>query len=215
MYKLAKIRRILLFIYVLFLFSCNISKDPYDELYDAIRKGDSKKVSSIVKSGINLNPLNKNWTPLMIAVLRKNIDIIEIFLKNGADINFRNNKGQTPLHIASRWGHPEVVDYLIKNGTLIESRDWLSWTPIMWASLRGKTEVVEVLIRNGANVNVRDIDGNTPLILASWHGHKNTIKLLLSYNADKKAKNIEGLSACDILKKKGFIDVLSIIGKCE
>lgn len=205
---------ILVPIFFVFL-SCNIPKDPYDELYDAIRRNDPKKISEIVDSGIDLNPENKHWTPIMISVLRTNVELTEILLKKGADINKRNYKGQTPLHIAARWGKKEVVEYLIKNGAFLEARDWLSWTPLMWASLRGRDEIVKILLENGANANVRDIDKNTPLILAAWHGHKNTIQIILSYGADKRLKNVEGFTACDIARNKDFPEALKAIGKCD
>lgn len=207
--------RLFLILPVFFAFCCNMPKDPYDELYDAIRRNNAKKVSEIVNSGIDLNPNNKHWTPVMIAVLRTNVELTEILLKKGADINKRNYKGQTPLHIAARWGKKEVVEYLIKNGAFLEARDWLSWTPLMWASLRGRDDIVRILLENGANPNTRDIDKNTPLILAAWHGHKSTIEIILSYGADKKLKNSDGFTACDIARNKDFPLAVKALGECN
>jgi ankyrin repeat protein len=205
----------LCFILFFIFYGCTPHIDPYDELYDAIRKNDIQKVEKILNSGIDINPSTKHWTPLMIAVLRSNITMVDMFLKKGAYINARNNKGQTPLHIAARWGKPEIVEYLIDKGANIEARDWLSWTPLMWASLRGREEVVKILLKYGADVNVIDIDKNTPLILAAWHGHKNVISLLLKNGADKRLKNIEGFTACDIARKKEFNEALLLLGECN
>lgn len=199
----------------LILLSCNVEQDPYNELYQAIRRGDKKKVQEIINSGLNLNPKGKQWTPLMIAVLRNDKEMVDLLLKNNADIHLRNTKGQTPLHLAARWGKKEMVEHLIQRGAFLESRDWLSWTPLMWASLRGRDEIVKVLLEKGANVNVSDIDGNTPLILSAHNNHISTAKILMSYGANKFLKNKEGKTACDIAKSKEFKDFLKFLGSCD
>ena len=42
----------------------------------------------------------KEETPLMIAALREREKMVEIFLKNGADVHVRNEKGYTAAHNA-------------------------------------------------------------------------------------------------------------------
>ena len=79
------------------------------------------KREALIDSGVDINPSNKNWTPLMIAVLRTNIQLTDLLLKNGADIQKRNDKGQTPLHLAARWGKPEIVKHLIEKGAFLIS----------------------------------------------------------------------------------------------
>lgn len=205
-----------IFLFLIFLLSaCNYQDDPYERFYDAIRKNDIDRVNKIIDSGIDLNPDGSLWTPLMIATLRSNYQIIDLLLKKGADINKRNRKGQTVLHIAARWKDGDLVRYLIERGADVNVRDYLSWSPLMWASLRGNDSAVDVLIKSGADVNFRDIDKNTPLILAAWHGHKKTILILLSNNADRKAKNVEGLNACDVARNKGFNEIVSILKECK
>ncbi|EAX73956.1 ankyrin repeat protein, putative [Trichomonas vaginalis G3] len=40
-------------------------------------------------------------TPLHLAALQDNIEIVELLLSHGADVNEKNSKGETPLHIAA------------------------------------------------------------------------------------------------------------------
>jgi ankyrin repeat protein len=49
-------------------------------------------------------------TPLYIASQNGHSDIVNILIRNGADINLARNTGATPLYIASQNGHSDVVN---------------------------------------------------------------------------------------------------------
>lgn len=51
------------------------------------------------------------------------INIIELLLKNGADINLRDSDGQTAVHYAASCGHLECVKYLLAKGAIKDVLD--------------------------------------------------------------------------------------------
>ena len=66
------------------------------------REYDSKFVKDLVAKGANVNDTTDNapyaqYSPLMEAAGCGNSSIVEYLIKEGADINYRNNFGATPL----------------------------------------------------------------------------------------------------------------------
>lgn len=44
------------------------------------------------------------------------IDIVEILVAHGADMNAQNNTGQTPMHFARYYDYHDIFSYLASNG---------------------------------------------------------------------------------------------------
>ncbi len=57
-------------------------------IHDAARSGDSASVQTLLNTGIDVNKKNEDgWTPLHIAASKNHREIVELLIKNGADIN--------------------------------------------------------------------------------------------------------------------------------
>ncbi|KAI8489170.1 hypothetical protein Bbelb_331550 [Branchiostoma belcheri] len=54
-------------------------------------------------------------TALHVACRGGNVKVVELLIKNQADLNMTNKNGDTGLHVACSWGHNGVVELLIKN----------------------------------------------------------------------------------------------------
>jgi len=48
----------------------------------------------------------------------ENKEIIELFISNGADVNFKNDFGKTPLHTADQFDNEGAVEDSIKVGAI-------------------------------------------------------------------------------------------------
>lgn len=107
-------------------------------------------------------------TPLSLAVSIGNIDMINLLLENGAEINLsqKDNLSYTPLINAIRnikGKNLEVIKLLIEAGADLEKGDSRGGTPLLHSCIGAHKEVLEYLISKGANVNSVDNDGQTPL----------------------------------------------------
>ena len=104
------------------------------------------------------------------------LDIVELLLSKGANINHKNNDGCSSLFFASQNGHCNVVEYLLSNGAKINDKTNDNFTPLMIASETNQYSVVLLLLPLGASIHDKNNDGNTCLQITK----NNEIKILLS-----------------------------------
>ena len=94
-------------------------------------------------------------------------------IKNGADVNAKNNDGNIALISASNRRHLEIVKLLIKNGADVNAKDNDGMTALMWTTGYfgdPSPEVIKLLIKNGADVNAEAKNGNTALTYGGNRG---------------------------------------------
>lgn len=73
-------------------------KNPeLERMFEAIRKGDIKTVEKMLDSGFDVNATNADkMTPLHIAAIIGNLDIVKLLVNRGADVNAQDYVGYTP-----------------------------------------------------------------------------------------------------------------------
>lgn len=80
-----------------------------------------------------------------MACVSGNIQDLEIFLNNGADINARGEGGMTPLHYAVEQGHLETLQFLLANGADKSIKDDDGETATDMAVMLNKEHFINVL----------------------------------------------------------------------
>jgi len=151
-------------------------------------------------------------TPLLYAAINGDIEIVEMLLNRGANINAVNQYGITALHNAVRSKTMEIIELLLKRGAYVNAKDSYSVTPLQLAFENGSEEIVKLLLKHGAYVNsayncnfgeghtewlgVKETctswEGCTPLWLAVGKGHEEVVKLLLESGANVHAEHKDG-----------------------
>jgi len=79
---------------------------------------------------------------------------IKDYLKQGADINCKDDYDWSPLMNAARCGHMLLVKLYLRQGADINARDRYDWAAIHWAVAKGHHDVYRVLLENGADVKL-------------------------------------------------------------
>ena len=128
--------------------------------------------------------------------------VLELLLKNGADVNAVNKNGKTPLHSAAEYGAPEdLTSVLLARSANINARDKYGKTPLHYAK---RSEAAKYLINNGADVNAAStVLKRTPLHVEAKRGNDvKMIKALLEAGADKRAKDKYGKIPFDIVGRE-------------
>jgi ankyrin repeat protein len=119
-------------------------------------------------------------TSLSWAAAEGHIPIVELLIKQGADLNYHNGTKRSPLSRAAENGHTAIVEYLLKKGADPNHHDETNQTPLSWAAKMGQTAVAELLINKGANLNHLDEYDRTPFWWAVENGHEPVVKRLLA-----------------------------------
>jgi cytohesin len=153
-------------------------------------------IAALLAKGANVNAIDHVlWpgeSPLHLAVIKGNKEIVETLVAKGANINAKNNNGDTPLHFALG-GNKEVIEVLVAKGADVNAKNNDGVTPLYKAIVSRNQAVIEVLLAAEAlSVNATDDIGNTPLHYAALVGSKIAIEKLVAKEANVNVKNNDG-----------------------
>ena len=178
--------------------------DGYDELMNAISKGDMKALEKLIKDDTDLNKQYDKITPLGLAAARNDKEMVKFLVEKGADINLEDGYGYTPLIIAMKYRNIGLVKDIIDlkpdlNAICSATGD----TPLTYLvrEVWFGTDACYYMIKNGADVNKKNDNGDTPLIVAVQNvvGSYGMLGVLINMGADYNIKNKEGKTAMDIV----------------
>ena len=89
----------------------------YTELMQASQDGEIDQVKELLKAGEDPNEMNEyGESPLLLAVVNEQKEIIPVLLENGADPNLQDDYGWTPLMSAALAENLEIGELLLKAG---------------------------------------------------------------------------------------------------
>jgi myosin-5 len=133
------------------------------------------------------------FSPLHLAVKRQDLEIAELLLAAGAEVNSPcETRGQGPLHLVAKTGQADMLRLLcekLENG--------MSMSPERTASLK-----VARGARSFADLNAKDTEGNTPLhyLVSGNHGDlMEQVMVMLQSGAEVNAQNCKGLSPMHLI----------------
>ena len=152
-----------------------------------------------------------HWSspPIFLASYNRNIEMMDILLAHGANINLKNERQMTPLlYIAGIYKdklHEEiaawdsdyfgVLKHLVEKGADVNIRTDYNRNALMHAV--DKPEVLEFLIKSGSDLDVKDRDGDTALMYTAESGFDESAEILIEHGADLNIKNKKGMTALD------------------
>ena len=141
-------------------------------LMTACKSGNYEMCSRLIELGASQN--RHQYTTLLYLCRsgNDNVDILELLLANGADIQQSTRDGSNALHFAARSASVNIVKKLLEIGISVNSVNACSQTPLHSVLNYSGTEkdilvVVKTLVEAGADVNAKNVSGITPLEHAS------------------------------------------------
>eukprot|EP01127_Copromyxa_protea_P016885 TRINITY_DN5101_c0_g1_i2.p1 TRINITY_DN5101_c0_g1~~TRINITY_DN5101_c0_g1_i2.p1 ORF type:complete len:515 (-),score=124.38 TRINITY_DN5101_c0_g1_i2:52-1596(-) len=159
-------------------------------------------VLALIKGGARLDVLTTQFeSPLMLAVIVENLDLVKLFVSHKADINRVNDAGSV-LTYASKKGHLEITKYLLEQKPDVTLKDKNGNTALHVACSRSKTnpELVKLLCDAHVNVNEKNNKGMTALHeCCSYSRNGKTVQVLISEGANVNEKDLQGNTALHYL----------------
>jgi ankyrin repeat protein len=135
---------------------------------------------------LSLQPIDKNWTELMIAAeSNPYVDVIQYFIQAGQSVNA---SGGFPLMLAAQYNPSvAVTQALIKAGAYVNATDGNGATPLVLALKKNASmDEIQALIQAGAYVN-GTANVSAPLMVAAQYASLDTVQALLKAGADVNA----------------------------
>lgn len=128
------------------------------ELTIAIKKQDVNRVRQLLNAGIHINPQKtifnfwkKLELPLNIAIQTESIEIIQLLLEYGADVNCYDYLG-TPLQVACYSDSIDIVELLLEANADVnfyKNND----PPVTIACYQSKVSLLKLLLQHKADTN--------------------------------------------------------------
>ncbi|CAK9019208.1 Ankyrin-3 (ANK-3) (Ankyrin-G) [Durusdinium trenchii] len=131
--------------------------------------GDQPSMAELlIESGANPNlsdPKNE-WTPLIFACRQGAMDIAELLIGKGADLDHVDKESWTALMYTCRAKQPVLSQLLIEEGADLNIQDKDGWTALMHALLYDQLDTAKLMIDKGADVNITNNKSWTALMYA-------------------------------------------------
>ncbi|XP_005113592.3 protein fem-1 homolog B, partial [Aplysia californica] len=122
-------------------------------------------------------------TALWCASGAGHLDIVELLIKNGANVNNSTATNSTPLRAACFDGRLDIVKYLLEHGADMTIPNKYDNTCLMISCYKGHTKVVRHLLEKAADPDLKAHCGATSLHFAAECGHLEVVKELVHFGA--------------------------------
>ena len=203
--------------------------DPFEALAEAVRASDTVRVSDLLLHhralASRLNdpmPGSAFGTPVIgPAVQHKNLEMIDLLLRHGADINARSRwwaggfgvldlcdpslapalierGARVDAHAAARLGMLSGLDALVtENPGVVHARGGDGQTPLHFAST---IEIAEYLLDHGADIDARDVDHESTAAQYMVRDRQDVVRVLVQRGCHTDILMAAALGDIDLLR---------------
>ena len=185
----------------------------YDMLYNTALKGELGIVKNILE---NLNtmlvPDENGQTALYAACIGNHLEIINVLIDSGYDVNHQDNEGKTVLHIAFENHIPDLAKTLIARFSAnTDIRDIQNWTPLHTAIDRGYFSYSKKLSEKFLHKDICTEVSWIQLQAACIQENTQYVLCLLDANTDVNHASSAGYTSLHIAVSKSNIDLVTLL----
>uniref|UniRef100_A0A8C4IKU0 ZU5 domain-containing protein n=1 Tax=Dicentrarchus labrax TaxID=13489 RepID=A0A8C4IKU0_DICLA len=211
-------------------------------LHIAARNDDTRTAAVLLQNDPNPDVLSKTgFTPLHIAAHYENLNVAQLLLNRGANVNFTPKvihldttiessfccvlftsvcfqhiflvlqNGLSPIHMAAQGDHMDCVKQLLQYNAEIDDITLDHLTPLHVAAHCGHHRMAKVLLDKGAKPNSRALNGFTPLHIACKKNHMRVMDLLLKHSASLEAVTEKVETPLHMASRAGHYEVAEFL----
>ena len=119
---------------------------------------------------VNMATTSDGTTPFILASAYGHSELVDLMIKNGANVEFGRKDKVDAAFAAAQHGHLTTLMILLENRTYTNIADKVGFkgrTPLGAAAYKGYLEIVKYLVtQHHVRVNIKDDHNHTPLQLA-------------------------------------------------
>ena len=178
-----------------------------------------KERYSIKNLDVNTIGEETEVNPIYAACRQGHESVVNMLIKENADIFTRNKHKESPLFAASLAGNSRIVQSLldaISDETLrteyVNQCNRYEKSALAVCAWLGRTDIMSILLKYSASVNVTDIHKNSPLHEAVEANNELGVRLLLQNSAACiDMINEDGESLLDIARDNSYANIKAIL----
>ena len=124
-----------------------------DPIHDAAKKGNLAGVQAELDKGVDVNASGNGQSPLHLAAIMGHVEVTELLIASGADLEGTDKYGNTPLHYAAHHGRKETGKLLITKGADVNVKRDDGNTPLDNATKYKHTEIIDLRRKHGGKTS--------------------------------------------------------------
>ncbi|KAF6716581.1 B-cell lymphoma 3 protein [Oryzias melastigma] len=197
-------------------------EDGDTALHIAVVQGNYAIVSKLIqlllcaRRGLDIYN-NLRQTPLHLAVITKQPNIVDALLGSGADPAALDRHGQTALHLCCEYDQRDCLSALLSRASsspCLEVRNFEGLTPLHMAVQQGHQDLAKMLLDAGADINAMDIkSGQSPLVHAVESNNAGMVHFLIENRCDVNRQSYSGNTALHVACGRGQVDIVRVLLK--
>jgi ankyrin repeat protein len=197
-------------------FSRQFDCEKHTSLHLAVANGNQDLVRELCQAEESaLNDLDHlSRSVLHYAVLKNDMELINILISAGVLPHHVDNTGASVLHYAAKNNSVQIVKRFLECFKNFEdTTDSHGRTAFMWAASEGSADVLNLMLKNLSyfNIHASDEQGLTALHFACFAGHEECVKLLIANSADITLPDKLGQTALFKACQQGHCGIIDVL----
>ena len=205
--------------------------NPSDYLFHACESNKIECTLELIRLGADVNVkreappsnivrIDVYPTILLIAIKKREIDLIKVLIQHGACVDPITGSNVCPLLRAAGQGDLDIVKLLIQNGADVNSKGIAGRTTLHGVIEFHPTnciEIMEILLKNGASVNALDNCNCSPLHHAAKIGNVKIARFLVENGCNIHITSKIEDQAIHLAASRGareYVDVVKFLISC-
>ncbi|ORX76248.1 ankyrin, partial [Anaeromyces robustus] len=150
------------------------------------------------KIDVDIKCCQSRITPFLCAAYNKNIEMMELLLEYGANINACDINGSSALFNLCKDENKNIFQFLLNHNINVKIQDKSGMTILHSIAIANQKELMQLILDYDPSiVDYQDIYGKTALHYAAMNNYRDIIILLLKNKASVKIKDKKNYTAID------------------